>query len=249
MSSIVWYYFLGIRYYLCTIYLFVYDCLFSVAIVRRWWVWESPGAQHSSLWVAASGRARQVPLDHIDPMRSLFLSSSHIDLHALILLPKPYTFRIWVYTWIVTLSHAVMSVVQVFHPLWCWVSLCLCESVVVVHPSRCELTVWGLKLWFEQWFEWWRWLIPSWRVVLEFAKDRVLGLDTPGQHMPPHVWYGMACLLTRNAIGCVSCSVEWGMASNFVTILCESPEPHGARGDVCAGNLSTTSRNHLLGKL
>jgi hypothetical protein len=32
-----------------------------------------------------------VTLDHIDPICSLFLSSSHIGLHALILLPKPHT--------------------------------------------------------------------------------------------------------------------------------------------------------------
>jgi hypothetical protein len=37
-----------------------------------------------------------VTLDHIDPMCSLSLSSSHIGLHALILLPKPHTFMIWV---------------------------------------------------------------------------------------------------------------------------------------------------------
>jgi hypothetical protein len=47
----------------------------------------------------------------------LSLCSSHIGMHALILLPKPYTFRIWVHNWVVMLSHAVMSVVQVFHPL------------------------------------------------------------------------------------------------------------------------------------
>jgi hypothetical protein len=35
--------------------------------------------------------ARQGSLDHIDHMCSLSLSSSHIGLHALILLPKPYT--------------------------------------------------------------------------------------------------------------------------------------------------------------
>jgi hypothetical protein len=38
--------------------------------------------------------ARQVTLDHIDPMFSLFLSSSHFGLHALILLPKPHTLGI-----------------------------------------------------------------------------------------------------------------------------------------------------------
>jgi hypothetical protein len=49
-----------------------------------------------------------------------------------------------------------------------------------------------------------------WLVMLESAKDQILGVDPPGQCVPPHVRYGMACLLIRYAIGCVSCSVEWG---------------------------------------
>jgi hypothetical protein len=49
-----------------------------------------------------------------------------------------------------------------------------------------------------------------WFVMLDSAKDRILGVDTPGQHVPPCVLYGMACLLIRNTIGCVSCSIEWG---------------------------------------
>jgi hypothetical protein len=49
-----------------------------------------------------------------------------------------------------------------------------------------------------------------WLVMLESAKDRILGVDTPGQHGPPRVLFGTACLLIRYAIGCVSCSVEWG---------------------------------------
>jgi hypothetical protein len=43
-----------------------------------------------------------------------------------------------------------------------------------------------------------------------------------------------------------------GMAPYFVIILCdilyELPEPHGARGDICAENVSTTSEDHLFGK-
>jgi hypothetical protein len=70
-------------------------------------------------------------------------------------------------------------------------------------------------LWFEQWLEWWRWLILSWHVVLEFIKDQILGVDTSGQHVPPCVQYGTACQLIRNAIGSVSCSVKWGLASYF----------------------------------
>jgi hypothetical protein len=49
-----------------------------------------------------------------------------------------------------------------------------------------------------------------WFVMLESAKDRVIGVDTSGQQMPPHVRYETTCLLIRYAISCVSCSVEWG---------------------------------------
>jgi hypothetical protein len=42
------------------------------------------------------------------------------------------------------------------------------------------------------------------------------------------------------------------MAPYFVislcVILCELPEPHGARGDVCVGNLRTASGDHLFRK-
>jgi hypothetical protein len=55
-----------------------------------------------------------VTLDHIDPMCFLSLVYTLAYMH-LIGLPKPYTFRIWVYTWLVVLSHAVLSVMQVLH--------------------------------------------------------------------------------------------------------------------------------------
>jgi hypothetical protein len=29
--------------------------------------------------------------------------------------------------------------------------------------------------------------------MLESATDRILGVDTPGQHVPPRVRYGMTC--------------------------------------------------------
>jgi hypothetical protein len=42
------------------------------------------------------------------------------------------------------------------------------------------------------------------------------------------------------------------MAPDFVIslydILCELPEPHGARGDICVGNLSTASGERLFRK-
>jgi hypothetical protein len=49
-----------------------------------------------------------------------------------------------------------------------------------------------------------------WLVMLKSAKDRILEVDTPRQHVSPHVRYGMTCLLIRYAIGWVLCSVEWG---------------------------------------
>jgi hypothetical protein len=67
-------------------------------------------------------------------------------------------------------------------------------------------------LWFEKWLEGWRWLIPSWQVVLESAMDRILGVDTSEQHVPSRVWYGTTCLLIRNTAGRMSCPVEWGVA-------------------------------------
>jgi uncharacterized membrane protein len=54
-----------------------------------------------------------VTLDHIDPMCSLSLSSTLIGLQALVLYIS-LILRIWVHTWLVMLSHAVMSAVQVF---------------------------------------------------------------------------------------------------------------------------------------
>jgi hypothetical protein len=56
-------------------------------------------------------------------------------------------------------------------------------------------------------------------VVLESVKDRILGVDTPEQHVSPCIWYGMACLLIRNTIGSVSCLIGWEMASYFMNCL------------------------------
>jgi hypothetical protein len=65
-----------------------------------------------------------------------------------------------------------------------------------------------------------------WFVMVEFAKDRVIGVDTPGQQVTPRVQYGTACLLIRDAVGSVPCSDEWEIG--VVTHL----GSHGARGVV-----------------
>jgi hypothetical protein len=63
-------------------------------------------------------------------------------------------------------------------------------------------------------------------VMLESAMDRFLGVDTPGQHVPPRVRYGTTCLLIRDVVGSVPCSNEWEI--DIVTRL----GSHGARGVV-----------------
>jgi hypothetical protein len=133
------------------------------------------------------------------------------------------------------LSHAVMSVVQVF--------------VRDGLPS--------IEMWFDHGED--RWCDLSkvgmvemagfcqvmWLVMLESAKDRILAVDTPGQYVPPRVWYGTACLLIMYAIGCVSCSVEWGWLLSlwpvFVTFCVNYLNYMVQKGPLCAGNLSTAS--------
>jgi hypothetical protein len=65
-----------------------------------------------------------------------------------------------------------------------------------------------------------------WFVMLESAKDRVIGVDTLGQQVSPRVRYGMTCLLIRDVIGSVPCSDEWRIG--IITRL----GSHGARGVV-----------------
>ena len=47
-----------------------------------------------------------------------------------------------------------------------------------------------------------------WFVMLESAKDQVIGVDTPGQQVLPRVRYGTTCLLNRDVVGGVPCSDE-----------------------------------------
>jgi hypothetical protein len=65
-----------------------------------------------------------------------------------------------------------------------------------------------------------------WFVMLKSAKDRVIGVDTPGQQVPPRVRHGTACFLIRDAVASVSCSDEWEIG--VVTHL----GSHGVRGVV-----------------
>jgi hypothetical protein len=65
-----------------------------------------------------------------------------------------------------------------------------------------------------------------WIVMLESAKDRVLGVDTLGQQVLPCVRYGTACILIRDVVGSVPCSDEWeiGVVNRL--------DSHGTRGVV-----------------
>jgi hypothetical protein len=60
--------------------------------------------------------------------------------------------------------------------------------------------------------------------MLESAKDWVLGVDNPGQQVPPRVRYGTTCLLIRDDVGSVPCSDEW----EIDVVTC--PGSHSARG-------------------
>jgi hypothetical protein len=120
-----------------------------------------------------------------------------------------------------------MSIVQVFPSLWCWVWPVLSvESVgltsVIIWGDRGEIRWCGLsKVWNGgEGCD----LHGLWLVMLESAKDRVLGVDTQGQQVRPRVQYGMTCLLIRDAVGSVPCSDEWEIG--VVTCL----GSHGARG-------------------
>jgi hypothetical protein len=76
--------------------------------------------------------------------------------------------------------------------------------------------------------------------LLESANDRILGVDNPGQHVQPHVQYGTTCLLIRNAIGSLSCSVEWGMSSYILKCF-----THMVQDGLLSGILSTASEDFV----
>jgi hypothetical protein len=145
------------------------------------------------------------------------------------------------------LSHAVMSVVQVF-PSFMMLSLA-CVFVSDGFPS--------VEMWFDRgedrccglskvgMMETVGFRQVIWHVMLESSKDWIWGVDTLGQHVPPRAQCGMACLLIRYAIGCVSCSVEWGwrlsMWPVFVTFCVNGLNHMVQKGPLCAVNLSTAS--------
>jgi hypothetical protein len=122
-----------------------------------------------------------------------------------------------------------MTVVQVFSFLWCWVWFVLSvESVglpsVMIWGDHGEIRCCGLsKIWNGgEGYD----LHNLWLVILESAKDRVLGVDTTGQYVLPRVQYGAACLLIWDVVKSVPYSNGWEIG--VVTRL----GSHGAKGVV-----------------
>jgi hypothetical protein len=151
------------------------------------------------------------------------------------------------------LSHVVMRVIQVF-PSFVMLSL----ACVFVRDGLPSIEMWsdpseirccGLSK--VGMVEMVGFCQVMWLVMLGSAKDRILGVDPPGQHVPPRVRYGMACLLIRYAIGYVSCSVEWGWLLSlwpvFVTFFVNCLNHMVPKGPLCAGKLSTASGATLCG--
>jgi hypothetical protein len=119
MSRIFWYYLLS-HYVLFIIlyYLFVcIACLWSLLLGGNDFQ-NLQRVRWERIW-AASGTARQVNLDHFNPM--CFLSLVHILAFLHQYCYNPHTLGIWVHSWLVMLRYVVMNVVQLFHSLWCWV--------------------------------------------------------------------------------------------------------------------------------
>jgi hypothetical protein len=129
--------------------------------------------------------------------------------------------------WVVDLlSPVVMSVIQVFSSYMILSLACVFVRVFGLSSlvmwddhgeDRCyDLSKVGMveTVGFRQ---------EMWHVMLKSAKDRILGVDTPGQHMPPRVRYGTACWLIRKTLVSMSCRKrETGMAM--------PTRPQGARG-------------------
>jgi hypothetical protein len=119
-----------------------------------------------------------------------------------------------------------MSVVQVLHLIWCWVWLVPLWECLVFHLSWCEVTMVRIDV-----VVWVRFVMVEtvgfhqvmWIVMLESAKDWIMGVDTLGQYVPPCVRYGTACWLISKALVSLSC---W-MSGTGMTI---PTKLQGARG-------------------
>jgi hypothetical protein len=145
------------------------------------------------------------------------------------------------------ISHVVMSVVQVF-PSFVMLSL----ACVFVSDGLSSI-----EMWFDHGedrccglskvgtVETVGFRLVMWFVMLESAKDWILGVDSLVWHVSPLVRYGTTCLLIRYAIGCGLCSIEWGWRLSvwlvFVTFCVNCLNHVVQKGPLCMRNLSNAS--------
>jgi hypothetical protein len=113
-----------------------------------------------------------------------------------------------------------------FHLIWYWVWLVSFWECLVFHLSWCEVTMVSIDVVVWAWVR----MVETvgfrqvmWIVMLESAKDRIVGVDTLGQHVPSCVRYGRACWLIRKALVSLSC---WMSGTGMVI----PTRPQGARG-------------------
>jgi hypothetical protein len=127
-------------------------------------------------------------------------------------------------------------IVQVFHLYDVEFGLCWVMRVLVFHPSWCQVTVVRFNAVVWAWVgmvEIVGFYQVIWLVMLEFAKNRILGVDTLGQQVPPRVQYGIAFLLIRDDVESVL--LGWVRSGMVIRL-----SLHGARGVVI---LWTTPKN------
>jgi hypothetical protein len=114
----------------------------------------------------------------------------------------------------------------VFHLSWCEVTMVRIDAMVWVRFGIVETVGIRQEIWF---------------VMLKSAKDRIVGVDTPGQYVPPRVWYGMACWLIRKALATLSCWMS-GIGMAIPMRLQGAGEAWGYSVVPNTGNLSNCER-------
>jgi hypothetical protein len=131
-----------------------------------------------------------------------------------------------------TLTCGVLRVL-VFHLSWCEVTVVRFDAVVWARFGMVEPFVVHQVMWF---------------VMLKSAKDRVIGVDTPWQQVPPRVRYGTACLLIRDDVGKCALLGWVGIWRSYSPRLTRCKRGRGTM--IISGNLSNAMvLRTTLGKL
>jgi hypothetical protein len=79
------------------------------------------------------------------------------------------------------------------------------------------------------------------RFLLESAKDWFIGVDPPGQHVPPHVRCGTTCLLIRKLWVCILFESN-GEGYGYTW---DPPSARGARDEEYLAECKTDPKEHL----